>query len=95
MSVSATIAGSVVQNNLIGTPRRDRASGDLGNTIAGVAILGLRQHHWRHEAPGQANTIAYNGKAGSVLNSSGVGVVTRRFNRTRQCADQRRELGRQ
>ena len=70
MSVSA-IAGSVVQNNLIGTDAT--GSGDLGNTIAGVAILGSG-NIIGGTAPGQANTIAYNGKAGSVLNL-GVGVV--------------------
>ena len=70
MSVSA-IAGSVVQNNLIGTDAT--GSADLGNTIAGVAILGSG-NIIGGTAPGQANTIAFNGKAGSVLNL-GVGVV--------------------
>jgi hypothetical protein len=64
-------AGSVVQNNLIGTSAT--GSGNLGNSIAGVAILGTG-NIVGGTAPGQANTIAFNGEAGSVINL-GVGIV--------------------
>ena len=65
------VAGSVVQNDLIGTDAT--GVGNLGNSIAGVAILGSG-NVVGGTAPGEANTIAFNGKAGAVLNL-GVGIV--------------------
>jgi hypothetical protein len=67
----APVAGSVVQNNLIGTDAT--GSGNLSNTIAGIAILGSG-NTVGGTAAGQANTIAFNGQAGAVLNL-GVGIV--------------------
>jgi hypothetical protein len=65
------ITGSVVQNDLIGTDAT--GSGNLGNSIVGVAILGSG-NTVGGTAAGQANTIAFNGEAGAVVNL-GAGIV--------------------
>ena len=64
-------AGSTVQGDLIGT--NDTGTGNLGNSVIGVALAGSG-NIVGGTAPGQANTIAFNGEVGSVLNI-GVGVV--------------------
>jgi hypothetical protein len=64
-------AGSVVQGDLIGTDAT--GAGNLGNIVVGVALLGSG-NKVGGTAPGQANTIAFNGQAESPLNI-GVGVV--------------------
>jgi hypothetical protein len=63
--------GSVVQNDLIGTSAT--GTGNLGNSVIGVALAGSG-NIVGGTAPGQANTIAFNGEVGSALNI-GVGVV--------------------
>ena len=64
-------AGSVVQGDLIGTDAT--GAGNLGNSVIGVVLAGSG-NVVGGTAPGQANTIAFNGQVGSVLNI-GVGVV--------------------
>ena len=64
-------AGSVVQGDLIGT--NATGAGNLGNSVIGVALAGSG-NVVGGTASGQANTIAFNGQVGSVLNI-GVGVV--------------------
>ena len=63
--------GSVVENNLIGTDAT--GVGDLGNTFVGVAVAGSGNVIGAG-AGGQANTIAFNGKAGAAVNL-GAGIV--------------------
>ena len=64
-------AGSVVQGDLIGT--NATGTGNLGNSVIGVVLAGSG-NVVGGTAAGQANTIAFNGEVGSVLNI-GVGVV--------------------
>ncbi|HMF37348.1 MAG TPA: hypothetical protein VKF17_11935 [Isosphaeraceae bacterium] len=64
-------AGSTVQGDLIGT--NATGTGNLGNSVIGVALAGSGNIVGGTSA-GQANTIAFNGEAGSALNI-GVGVV--------------------
>jgi hypothetical protein len=64
-------AGSLVEGDLIGTDVT--GAGNLGNTVIGVALAGSG-NVVGGTAPGQANTIAFNGEVGSALNI-GVGVV--------------------
>jgi hypothetical protein len=64
-------AGSVVEGDLIGTDAT--GAGNLGNVVIGVALAGSG-NVVGGTSPGQANTIAFNGQVGSVLNI-GVGVV--------------------
>ena len=64
-------AGSTVQGDLIGT--NATGTGNLGNSVIGVALAGSG-NIVGGTSPGQANTIAFNGEVGSVLNI-GVGVV--------------------
>ncbi len=64
-------AGSTVQGDLIGTDAT--GAGNLGNKVIGVVLAGSG-NIVGGTAPGQANTIAFNGEVGSVLNI-GVGVV--------------------
>lgn len=63
--------GSIVQGDLIGT--NATGTGNLGNAVIGVALAGSG-NVVGGTAPGQANTIAFNGEVGSKLNI-GVGVV--------------------
>ena len=64
-------AGGVIENNLIGTDVT--GTGDLGNATVGVGIVGSN-NVVGGTGPGQANTIAFNGKVGAALNL-GAGVV--------------------
>ena len=64
-------AGSTVQGDLIGT--NATGTGNLGNSVIGIALAGSG-NIVGGASPGQANTIAFNGEVGSVLNI-GVGVV--------------------
>jgi hypothetical protein len=64
-------AGSVVQGDLIGTDAT--GAGNLGNVAIGVVLAGSG-NVVGGTAPGQANTIAFNGQVASVLHI-GVGVV--------------------
>ena len=62
-------AGSVVQNNLIGTDATGTA--DLGNRIVGVALVGSG-NVVGGTGPGEANTIAFNGTSGAGVLVAGL-----------------------
>ncbi len=64
-------AGGVIQDNLIGTDAS--GTGNLGNGIVGVAVIGSGNVVGGTD-PGEANTIAFNGTAGTAGNP-GTGVV--------------------
>jgi hypothetical protein len=70
--------GSVVQNNLIGTDATGTV--DLGNGTVGLGVVGSG-NVIGGTAPGAANTIAFNGKVGAVLNLGG-GVLVAGLNST-------------
>ena len=74
----APAPGGLIQNNLIGTDVT--GTGNLGNSIVGIAVVGSGNVIGGTD-PGEANTIAFNGKA-PASNGGGAGVIVAALQQT-------------